>query len=147
MSGGCPAESVEDVEVHSGEVVGEPVLPTVAGLGLESVDEIDHVVKSAAGAGADAASGDGDSHMGLAGTGSANRHGITLLGDKVRAGIRFRMPLDSSSARRSIGRKNMLQTKIRAIPITIEHMRASSVPTMPFNSRKKAATGPNKIGQ
>ena len=80
------SEFVEDDEVHSGEVVGEPTLPSIAGLGLEPVDEIDHVVEPPAGAGPDAASGDGDGQMGLAGASSADQHGITLLGDKVPAG-------------------------------------------------------------
>ena len=67
-------------------MIGEPALPTVAGLGLEPVDEIDDVVEPAAGAGADAASGDGDGKMGLAGAGPADQHGVALLGDEVAAG-------------------------------------------------------------
>src|SRR5258708_39764614 len=63
-----------------------PTLSSVAGLGLERVGEIDHVVESAASAAGDAASGDGDGQMGLAGAGSADQHGIALLGDKVPAG-------------------------------------------------------------
>ena len=59
------AEFVEDDEVHARQMIGEPSLPTVAGFGLEPVDEIDHVVKPAADAGADAASGDGDGKMGF----------------------------------------------------------------------------------
>jgi hypothetical protein len=54
LSEGQIAEFVEDDEVHAGEMIGEPTLPTVAGLGLEPIDEIDHVVEPAAGAGADA---------------------------------------------------------------------------------------------
>ena len=50
------SQVVEDDEVHSGEVVGEPALPAVAGLGLEPVDEIDHVVEPSANTGSDAAS-------------------------------------------------------------------------------------------
>jgi hypothetical protein len=42
-------ELVEDDEVHAGEMIGEPTLASVAGLGLEPVDEIDHVVEPAAG--------------------------------------------------------------------------------------------------
>ena len=63
-----------------------PTLPSVAGLGLEPVDEIDHVVEPAAGAGSDAASGDGDGKMRLAGAGPADQHGIALLGDEAAAG-------------------------------------------------------------
>ena len=86
LSEGQIAEFVENDEVHSGEVVGEPALPSIAGLGLEPVDEIDHVVEPAADAGPDAASGDGDGKMGLAGASSADQHGIALLGDKIPAG-------------------------------------------------------------
>src|ERR1700704_1902502 len=67
-------------------MIGEPSLPTVAGFGLEPVDEIDHVVKPAADAGADAASGDGDGKMGFAGAGPADQHGIALVGDEAAAG-------------------------------------------------------------
>src|SRR6266403_350160 len=62
-------------------MISKPTLASVAGLGLEPVDEIDHVVESAASAAADAASGDGDGKMGLAGASSADQHGIALLGD------------------------------------------------------------------
>jgi hypothetical protein len=44
-------------------------LPSVTGLDLEPVDEIDHVVEPATGAGADTASGDGNGQMSLAGSG------------------------------------------------------------------------------
>ena len=80
------AEFVEDDEVHASEVIGQSALPTAAGLGLEPVDEIHDVVEPAAGAGADAASGDGDGKMGLAGSSSADQHGIALLGDESAAG-------------------------------------------------------------
>ena len=80
------AEFVEDDEVHARQMIGEPSLPTVAGFGLEPVDEIDHVIKPPADAGADAASGDGDGKMGFAGAGPADQHGIALLGDEAAAG-------------------------------------------------------------
>jgi hypothetical protein len=51
------AEFVEDDEVQSHQMIGEPALAAAAGLGLEPVDEIDHVVKAATGTGAYAASG------------------------------------------------------------------------------------------
>ena len=54
------AEFIEDDEVDAGQLIGEPALPAVAALGLEPVDQIDDVVVPAAGAGADAASGNGD---------------------------------------------------------------------------------------
>jgi len=56
------------------------------GLGLEPVDEIDDVVEPAAGAGSDAASGNGDSEMSLAGAGSADQHGVAWLGDEAATG-------------------------------------------------------------
>src|SRR5215468_12541116 len=34
------AQLVENDEVHAGQMFGEPALPTVAGLGLEPVDEV-----------------------------------------------------------------------------------------------------------
>src|SRR5215216_3868023 len=61
------AEFVEDDEVHAGQMIGQPALAAAAALDLEPVDEIDHVVEPAAGAGADAASGYGYGKVGLAG--------------------------------------------------------------------------------
>ena len=80
------AEFVEDDEVHAGQMIGEPALPSVAGLGLEPVDEIDDVVEAAAGAGSDAASGDGNGQVGFAGAGAADQHDVALLGDEAAAG-------------------------------------------------------------
>ena len=79
-------EFVEDDEVHAGQLIGEPTLPSVTGLGLEPIDEIDHVVIPAAGAGSDAASGNGDGKMRLAGASPADQHGIALLCDEAAAG-------------------------------------------------------------
>ena len=67
-------------------MISKPTLSSVAGLGLEPVDQIDHVVESAASTAADAASGNGDGKMGLAGASSANQHGIALLCDEAAAG-------------------------------------------------------------
>src|ERR1700686_4558360 len=86
LSEGQIAKFIEDNEVHPGEVVGDPTLPSVAGLGLEPVDEIDHVEEPPADTGPDAASSDGNGQMGLAGAGPADQDGVTLLGDKVTAG-------------------------------------------------------------
>src|SRR5262249_19850241 len=72
--------------VHPGQLISNPALPPIAGLGLETIDEIDDVVEAAACAGANAASGDCNGQMGLAGAGAADQHGITLLGDEVAAG-------------------------------------------------------------
>src|SRR5258708_4152872 len=80
------AKLIEDDEVHAGEMIGEPTLPSVASLGLEPVDEIDHVVEPPASARADAASGNGDRKVGLAGAGPADQHGVALLGDESAAG-------------------------------------------------------------
>jgi len=60
-------------------MIGEPALPAVAGLGIEPVDEIDDVVEPAAGAGTDAASGNGDRKMRLAGAGPALEGNSLLL--------------------------------------------------------------------
>src|ERR1700761_9572566 len=76
------AELVENDEVHSSELIRDPTLPSVPGLDLEAVDEIDHVVEPATGAGADAASGDGNGQMSLAGTGAADQHGVEVLGER-----------------------------------------------------------------
>src|SRR5262245_63064878 len=67
-------------------MIGEPSLPSIAGLGLEPVDEVDHVVEPAAGAGSDAASGNRDGKMRLAGSSPADQHGVALLGDEAAAG-------------------------------------------------------------
>src|SRR3954452_6793423 len=67
-------------------MIGEPALASIAGLGLEPIDEIDDVVEPAPGAGSDAASSDSDGEMGLSGAGPADQHGIALLGDEAAAG-------------------------------------------------------------
>ena len=78
-------EFVENDEVHSSELISDPTLPSVTGLNLEPVDEIDYVVEPATGAGADAASGKGYGEMSLAGTCPADQHGVALLGDEAAA--------------------------------------------------------------
>ena len=57
------AELIEDDEVQTGEIIGEPSLPTGSPLGLEPVDQIDSGEESAARAGANAASRDCDRQM------------------------------------------------------------------------------------
>jgi hypothetical protein len=42
------AKFVEDDEVHPGQMLGNTALPAVAGLDLQTVDEVDHVVEPAA---------------------------------------------------------------------------------------------------
>jgi hypothetical protein len=83
------AEFIEDDEVHAGEVIGEPALASVAGLGFEPIDEIDDIIEPSAGAGANAASRNGDGEMSLAGSG---RSSDILPGIRATAGgfiIRF----------------------------------------------------------
>jgi hypothetical protein len=41
------AELVEDDEVHPGQMLGDTTLPSVAGLDLQAVDEVDHVPEAA----------------------------------------------------------------------------------------------------
>jgi hypothetical protein len=45
------AEFVENHEAHAGEVVGNPTLAATAGLGLELIDKIDHIIEAATRAG------------------------------------------------------------------------------------------------
>src|ERR1700716_2157624 len=67
-------------------MLGDTTLPSIAGLDLQAVDEVDHVVEPAAGTRSDAASGDCDSHMRFAGAGTADQDGVTMLGDEAAAG-------------------------------------------------------------
>ena len=71
------AELIENDEVHAGQVIGEPALSCIAGLGLEPVDEIDDVIEPATCAGSDAAAGNGDRQVRLAGAG---RTSVTMPG-------------------------------------------------------------------
>ena len=80
------AEFIEDDEVHAGQMIGETALASIPGLGLEPVDEIDHIVESTAGAAADAASNNGDGKMGLAGTGPTDQDDVASLGDEAAGG-------------------------------------------------------------
>ena len=66
------AKFIEDDEVHAGQMLSYPALPPIAGLGLEPVNEVDHVVEPAARARSDTASGNGDGEVALAGAGPAN---------------------------------------------------------------------------
>src|SRR5271165_3558043 len=80
------AELVEDDEVHAAEIIGDAALAPGARLGLELVDEIDGGEEAPAPSGADAASRNGDHGVRLAGAGSADEHGVALLGDEAAAG-------------------------------------------------------------
>jgi hypothetical protein len=86
LSKGQISEFVQNDEVHPGQMLGEPPLPSVAGLDLEPVDEVDHVVEAPTSTGSDAAPGDCDGQMGLAGAGAADQHDVALLGDEAAAG-------------------------------------------------------------
>ena len=68
------SEFVQDDEVRSGQMLGKPALPSAAGLGVEAIDEVDHVEEAAAGTRSDAASGDGNGHVGFARPGAADQH-------------------------------------------------------------------------
>ena len=72
LSEGKISKFVEHDEVLAGEVIGSSALAAIAALGLEPVDEIDDIVEPAAGAGADAASRNGDGEMRLAGSGRSS---------------------------------------------------------------------------
>ena len=85
---------------------GEPALASIAGLDLEPVDQIDDVVEPAAGAAADAASSNRDGQMGLAGTGSADQHGVALLGKEGAAGEIAHERLVDRRARRTRSRRD-----------------------------------------
>src|ERR1700686_5660551 len=66
-------------------MLGNTTLPSVAGLDLQAVDEVDHVVEAPASAGSNAGAGNGDGQMGLAGAGAADQNSIALLGDEATA--------------------------------------------------------------
>ena len=82
LSKGQISEFVQNDEVHPGQMLGEPPLPSVAGLDLKAVDEVDHVVEAPTSAGSDAASGDCNGQMGA----GAVQHDVALLGDEAAAG-------------------------------------------------------------
>src|SRR5271169_1071376 len=79
------AELVEHDEVHAGQIFGKAILAAGASFVLQSIDEIDDSVKAPSGAAADAGPGNGYGKMRLAGAGSADQHGIALLGEKSAA--------------------------------------------------------------
>ena len=67
-------------------MLGDTTLLSIAGLDLQTVDEVDDIVEAATCTRSDAASGDCDGHMCFAGAGTADQDGITLLGDEATAG-------------------------------------------------------------
>src|SRR5436305_11240161 len=82
LSEGQVSELVENDEVHSREIFGEPPLPADAGFALQPVDEVDDGVEAAPGAAADTGPRNSYGQMRLAGAGSADQHGIALFGQK-----------------------------------------------------------------
>src|SRR5687767_7931479 len=79
------AEFVEHDKVEPGQVIGETALPTTTGFAFEPVDEVDDGVEAASRTAADAGPRDGYGEMRLAGAGSADQHGVALLGDEAAA--------------------------------------------------------------
>lgn len=72
LATGQGEEFIQHNEVHPGQMLGDPSLPSVAGLGLEAIDEVNCVEEAAAGTGSDTASGDGNGQVGFACAGAAN---------------------------------------------------------------------------
>jgi hypothetical protein len=66
LSEGQIAELVEDDEVHPGQMLGDRTPPSAAGLDLQAVDEVNHLVEAAAGTGSIGAA---SAMMSLAGAG------------------------------------------------------------------------------
>src|SRR5436305_1488513 len=85
LSEGQVAELVENDEVHSREIFGEPPLPAGAGFALQPVDEIDDGIEAAPGAAADAGPRNSYGQMRLAGAGSTDQHSIALFGQEGAA--------------------------------------------------------------
>jgi hypothetical protein len=98
------AKLIEDDEVQTGEIIGNPSLAARPSLGLEPVDQIDGGEESAARPCADTASRDSDRQMRLAGAGAANQDEVALLRDKLppaRSRTRFSLigvPLKAKSS-------------------------------------------------
>ena len=75
------AEFIENDEVETCEIIGEPSLSSG-----ETIDQIDRREEAPAHAGADAASSDGDRQVGFSCAGSADQDDVTLLGDEGATG-------------------------------------------------------------
>jgi hypothetical protein len=76
------SELVHDDEVHLGQMLSKPALPSVAGLDLEPVDEVDHVVEAATGT-------DRKQLLAMAsvaGARSTDQDDVALLSDEAAAG-------------------------------------------------------------
>ena len=70
------------------QLASELARAAAAGLLLQAIDQIDHVVETSSGAGADAAARDRNGQVGLAGPGAADQHGVALLREEI-AGRQF----------------------------------------------------------
>jgi hypothetical protein len=78
-------------------MLGKPALPSVSGLDLEAVDEIDHVLEVATRSESEAAPGDCDDQTGL---GAADQPEVALLGDEAAAGeVIDQRPVDRRASR------------------------------------------------
>src|SRR6187200_2206654 len=97
-------------------MLGDTTLPSVAGLDLQAVDEVDHVVEAAAGTRSDAASGDCDGHMCFAGAGTTDKDGVTLLGDEQIADNALRLVLAFDG-----GRHDLIVGGLHAIELEFAH--------------------------
>ncbi len=80
------AELIQDDEVQPREPIGDPALPVGPDLGLELVDQIDHVEEPTTGAVADTGPGDRYGEMRLTRAGSADQHAVALMAEEVAAG-------------------------------------------------------------
>jgi hypothetical protein len=83
---GQVAKFIEDDEIHPGQVVGHPALPTGPGLGLKLVDQTDDVEESAPGIRPGCRRGDGNGEMGFTGACTTDEDDIALVAEEVAAG-------------------------------------------------------------
>ena len=74
---------VQDDEVETGEIIGEPPLTSGASFRFKAIDESDSREEAATRAGANAAASDGDCEMSFARARSADQYDVTLLSNKV----------------------------------------------------------------
>jgi hypothetical protein len=80
------AELIEDHEVDPGQLISNPALPPIAGLSLETIDEIDDVVEAAAVPERMQLLAIAMARWVLPVPVTADQHGITLLSNEVAAG-------------------------------------------------------------
>jgi len=103
------AELIEHDEVHAAEIFGHPSLAAGAALGRKLVEQIDNVEEAATLACADAGASDRDGKVGLAGSGSADQHEVSLMSQEVAAGqVADKALVDRHSAPTRYGRNAIL---------------------------------------